>query len=249
MSRVLIVFNSPGDNDSQDWDTLMNREESRRINDDVVYVFRGRLYLDELGRWRYRDISNKVDEIMENHTGSECAVLLHTQIAQDITELSTTINKADVAIQRFSTAVSPIINYEAYIQPFCNEGTQEKFGALWGKIQKKSPDTLPHLIALSILCQGYLAAHEQIDVPKELKGKVKSKAGETKKKDWWTSALGTNNQSTIEDELKAVPDDEDIKKENVRKLITAIYTNGDPMPNGNLVAEAYSALKSILQGK
>lgn len=259
MSRVLIVFNSPNGSDAQDWQTLMNGTESKEINGDVVYVLTGSVYREE-GEWKYQDIVSKVNAIMTAYNDSKFAVLLHTQNINDITELSLKINNTNVAIQRFSTAVSPIINYEAYIRPFCSNGNQENFNNLWAQIQKKSPDTLPHLIALSILCQGYLAAHEGEGlvgwdkVPPDIKRKVAEKIKDpdpTKnptKKQWWNSALG-DDKSKIQDELNAVPD-KDESKSSVQKLITAIYTGDDDTPIAvEFVRKAYSALKLILQGE
>lgn len=135
-----------------------------------------------------------------------------------------------------------------------NGNIDEYITELTNYIKKNTYKPCPkHLIALSILCQGYLAAHGQTKeltgwekVPDEFKEKVKSKADNTEKKSWWTSALG-NDEFKIQDELKAVPDDKDNKKKDVQDLITAIYTNGDALPDGNLVAKAYSALKSILK--
>lgn len=122
-----------------------------------------------------------------------------------------------------------------------------------------------HLIALSILCQGYLAAHGDDDsinklsdelkrgvqdlikgLPDGLKKTVQTEdnKNKTKGKSWWTSALG-DDDSKIQGELEAVQNGEEYKTK-VQNLITAIYTNSDPMPDGNLVAKAYSALKSIL---
>lgn len=149
------------------------------------------------------------------------------------------------AIEKFIRCIAGNTNnYEAYFNELITESLKKKAN--------------PHLIALSILCQGYLASHggAGLDgwdkVPDELKNKVQTEdnKNKTKGKSWWTSALG-NDESKIQNELNAVPDDPKINKHDIIKLITAIYTNGDTLPNGkdgNLVAKAYSALKSILKG-
>lgn len=124
----------------------------------------------------------------------------------------------------------------------------------------------PHLIALSILCQGYLAAHGDDDSIKELseelkkevqdliklKNKVQSKAGNTEKKIWWTGVFGDDDKKGAEgkilNELKTISTDNDKEKGKIESLIKKIYKNGNTLPNGTLVANAYSALKSILKG-
>lgn len=119
------------------------------------------------------------------------------------------------------------------------------------------PDSKNHLIALSILCQGYLAAHggeglgeewkKLIETNSNLKQTVEAKKGDTLNKDeWWKKVLGEDD-TQIQGELDSV---QNSWKKKVQDLINGIYKKNGNMPsNGTLVADAYSALKSILQGK
>lgn len=128
------------------------------------------------------------------------------------------------------------------------------------------PDSKAHLIALSILCQGYLAAHGAKDILKgwdEVWNKlsenirdeknpyqlVEDKRKNTEAKRWWKGALGAD-QAKILKELNATAIGKNAEKEKVQALIDAIYNkDGDTLPNGALVAERYTALKSIIMGR
>lgn len=132
----------------------------------------------------------------------------------------------------------------------------------------------PHIIALSILCQGYLAAHGKKDslrgwedvcnnLPHNLKGenfqlKTKSK---TEEKDWWEPALEADfNGEKLVKELKTMDKD----KKAIECLIKIIKNKKDEnsklyfddkgkIVNGGMtqkftgkVTEAYENLTKIL---
>lgn len=241
MNRVLIVFNSLSGNDYDDWLALMNGKGSKNINGDIIYVFQSKDYYGD-DDWNYTQIKVQVDNIKLSHNDSECAVLLHTMVHEEIVKLCNSIADPGITIQRFSTARSPV-NYDKYISTFCSATDQEnlnqKFNALWDQIQKKSPDTLTNLIALSILCQGYLAAHGGMGLdgwdklPNELKEKAKH-GWEKLEKYWWNAI----NKEQAEKEL--ANRDEDKKIKNLLGQITKSAVDVDA------VVAAYPVIKKIL---
>jgi len=145
----------------------------------------------------------------------------------------------------------------------------------WAKDKIENRETsIPHILrdssnsyltALSILCQGYLAAHgakyilkgwdevwnklsEKIRDDKNPYQLVEDKRKNTEAKRWWKGALGAD-QAEILKELNATPIGKNAEKEKVQALIDTIYNeDGDTLPNGELVAETYTALESILMG-
>jgi hypothetical protein len=122
----------------------------------------------------------------------------------------------------------------------------------------------PHLIALSILCQGYLAAHGTKDslngwedvwnkLGKAIKDHrkkyklVASKMSITETKDWWRKAIGAK-QNNIMNELSTIAMDKSDEKTKIKSLIEIIYkSDGPALPKGTLVADAYTALVSIFK--
>ncbi|MFQ5686052.1 MAG: hypothetical protein ACE5GV_05270 [Candidatus Scalindua sp.] len=124
-----------------------------------------------------------------------------------------------------------------------------------------------HLIALSILCQGYLAANEEhlkeekkiIKLPEGI-SISKDKKGNTIKRDWWKPALGEDYKG---DELKNELKTEDKLNDAIECLIEIIrdkkvkkdgneivyFVNGEATDIGGLtekVNTAYGQLKNIL---
>lgn len=109
----------------------------------------------------------------------------------------------------------------------------------------------PHLIALSILCQGYLAAHGNIELPKGI-----SISEEKKKltvgKGWWSPVfseheLGREFRDTeIYKELSASRCDSSKIQDFFVKIKEINNGNGLDI---NIIEPTYSALKIILQGK
>jgi len=118
----------------------------------------------------------------------------------------------------------------------------------------------PHLIALSILCQGYLAAHwEELwenniesvlkgwgNLPNELKEKVKGKKGETENiKTFWLSVI--NDTNNVRNELSDGND-----KVAVNALLDAIDRKNEVDLKDNwgigIVKDANEALLGILKG-
>lgn len=115
------------------------------------------------------------------------------------------------------------------------ENLNEKFKTLIEYSLKKKPN--PHLIALSILCQGYLAAHGEIN----LEGI--SIADEEKRlpdnPGWWTSAFLTKETSSVPliyEEMKALEKNTSC----VEKLFEAIQTN----MTANIVSDALRSIQS-----
>lgn len=115
------------------------------------------------------------------------------------------------------------------------------------KLVNKIPS---YLIALSILCQGYLVAHEKIDLPDnlgKLKETIKSKAGITEDvNDWWLPVIGGNTKSA-RDELSNRNG-----KKVVKDLLDAIdEKNGKNLTGEDgiqIVMDANKALPKILKG-
>lgn len=185
------------------------------------------------------------------------------------THLGDYLNRADIE-KTISSMEGTIEEYKEFshepnnsnfqsLNTFYNCLNQPSFETCLKKLIEESlkKKNTPHLIALSILCQGYLAAHggAGLDGWDRVTQDIKSKAVEKlkisddkknpTKKEWWKSALGKDDQSKTEEELKGILEKDD-EKGNLRKLTTAIYTNGVSLPNGTLVADAYEALKGIL---
>jgi len=117
------------------------------------------------------------------------------------------------------------------------------------------PQSLNHLIALSILCQGYLAAHdiEGFKVPDdELQKKAAKSKITTEIPRWWEPALDDviNKRKEVEkskiyEELKA--GSENIKDyEKITNLVKAII-NDEKADFTVKVSKAYENLKEILK--
>ncbi len=124
------------------------------------------------------------------------------------------------------------------------------------------PDSKTHLTALSILCQGYLAAHgvkESLNgwdevwnkLPDELKDKenlyqlVKEKINDTEELNWWTDAIDTEE---AEKQLK-----EKGANGAVEALLDAINKKNRKVFSGSdgikIVESANKALREILKEK
>lgn len=143
----------------------------------------------------------------------------------------------------------------------------------WKEIEDSYPQlpppdkkSKPHLIALSILCQGYLAANEEHleDKDKIIKLPEGITISEVKKEntrisDWWEPALGDNyNAKDLNKELETV--DKNKKKNGIEDLIKIItenngdgyFVNGKLKDNGKIkeftgkVSEAYGRITKIL---
>lgn len=111
----------------------------------------------------------------------------------------------------------------------------------------------PHLIALSILCQGYLAAHEYNEIytklPIELRNIVKDKNNLTltENNQWWN---GVVDVALIEDELKLKEEkeSEDFKKNDIgdiRGLLIAIQNS--EINDQDIVIKAHKAVPKVLK--
>lgn len=102
------------------------------------------------------------------------------------------------------------------------------------KIQK------PHLIALSILCQGYLAAHgeERFKISDDkLQEKAENNKDTTELQNWWKPALGKNTEGKeLYSELETVDEN---KKKDIKCLIKKIKVND---VNIEVVKNAYSKI-------
>jgi hypothetical protein len=126
----------------------------------------------------------------------------------------------------------------------------------------------PHLIALLILCQGYLAAHGTIsvlrdwkklweNVPEDVKDKdnphqlVRQKRDQTERKDWWKPALGADYKgSELKEELSISEGD----KEDIGSLLQEIQflTEGDNHEGSKVkeftakVSQAFTSMKGLI---
>jgi len=104
---------------------------------------------------------------------------------------------------------------EATLSGFCSLTTEQA-----EKVYNEELESLPleikrlftrksaqHLVALDILCQGYLAAHGLIEVPTNCKsgvagiGRNASIADSTKQTSWWLRGLGVSGLRQLEDAL------------------------------------------------
>lgn len=97
------------------------------------------------------------------------------------------------------------------------------------------------LLALSILCQGYLAVHSDSSFYKNLEksvkdllGDVSQKAEDTEKFGWWTTPFP--DESTLTEQITAELQSPKLPSE-ISNLIDAIYSNQSITVN--LVEEAY----------
>jgi len=105
-----------------------------------------------------------------------------------------------------------------------------------------------YLIALAILCQGYLAAHEGTalykKLPEDIRGKVKAKKTTTEKLLWWEIITKSDD---INKEIEALKGD--IKK-TIDKLVSALKdnTNADLLLHVENADEAFCALAKSGRG-
>ena len=116
----------------------------------------------------------------------------------------------------------------------------------------------PHLIALSILCQGYLAAHGGNGLKgwdgllDDLKRAAKSNWPKVKK-DWWIPAFGTETDfknTGVGKDLMAMGKDCEKDKGAIKALFNAIQeSNGKDFADTYKVTKAYGCIKEILKGK
>lgn len=122
---------------------------------------------------------------------------------------------------------------------------EEEFSNLISETLKKKPK--PHLIALSILCQGYLAAHwKEIDNGKkktlsglktwdsllpEMKEKAQGNQDKTKGQGWWEPVF--NN--------------EDLGKGNLKdtRLGTELTSLGKECENSSAIKDLFEAIESL----
>jgi len=162
----------------------------------------------------------------------------------------------NISIAKYSNTLADIMCIVGQLEEAIKETNNDSINRLTTKIKdyiiKKKAN--PHLIALSILCQGYLAAHggAGLDgwdkVHQDIKDKAAEKLNDSddkknpSKKAWWKTVL--EGRKNIEDEL----DEEQKKDGKIITLLDAIYNNGD-LSKVDTVKEAYIDLKSILQGK
>ena len=109
----------------------------------------------------------------------------------------------------------------------------------------------PHLIALSILCQGYLAANEEcledekkiIKLPEGI-SISEYKKGNTRTRDWWMPALGANFEGNeLNKELETVDKDKDV----IKRLMKIIENKKDE--KGNIYFENDKLLDKKVNSK
>jgi|GEM_PF-3098576 len=106
----------------------------------------------------------------------------------------------------------------------------------------------PYLIALSILCQGYLAAHGGAGLEgwENVAVDLRNKASETEKKSWWGIITKSDD---IDGEIKAI--DKGDAKTNLSNLVAYLKKNenlqkGELLP---LVVKAYDAWCKLEAGR
>lgn len=81
-----------------------------------------------------------------------------------------------------------------------------------------------HLVALDILCQGYLATHGLIEVPTDFKsgiaglGEIESVADSTEQTSWWLNGLGISGLRQLEDALI----DAFVPKEKAKEVVESL---------------------------
>ena len=114
---------------------------------------------------------------------------------------------------------------------------------------------LCYIISLSILCQGYLAAHggNGLDgwenLPQNLRDTVQHNEKKNKtenKEDWWKSVIV--DRVNVENELSNIDDNNENqeRKNRIKDLLDEIDKGGG-LSNIEIVNNAYSALKQILK--
>jgi len=88
----------------------------------------------------------------------------------------------------------------------------------WGIL---APLRNSYLIALAILCQGYLAAHKGTDLynklPEKIRDKVKEKANTTEQLSWWEIITKSDD---INKEIEALSEDEEGTKTKIHQLVS-----------------------------
>lgn len=209
-------------------------------------------------------LGDAINNILNNTSNTNVCIAVHytdrpiNAINQDI-NISKKKSKV-VKVREFSHERTDDI-WEQGLKPFIVQSIVEnfqhygeKFDILW-KLLAVSHKS--HVIALSILCQGYLAAHggEGLGeewkkvwekLPDNLKDNknpyqlIEEKRNTTKDKNiFWKKVIG--DKKNVEDELKGLD-----KKDELNSLLNAIY-GADELSVGT-VTEAYIALKSILKG-
>lgn len=116
----------------------------------------------------------------------------------------------------------------------------------------------PHLIALSYLCWGYLAAQGKIDLPKKLSISTKKKA-ETKERIWWEHVLKKEKKLfLIDKELEAISKEMEVKPlidiikygthENISYFDEKTLIQGKEADFTEIVSNTYKNLSEILEG-
>lgn len=121
---------------------------------------------------------------------------------------------------------SPYHAVETFMFDVC-KNNENNFESEFKKLIEYSlkKNSKPHLIALSILCQGYLAAHggNGLDgwknLPENLRKIVQSKGNKkkTEERSWWKSALGDNyNAKDLNKELETV--DKEKNQESIKSI-------------------------------
>lgn len=121
------------------------------------------------------------------------------------------------------------------------------------------PDSTPNLIALAILCQGYIAAHAELSdtkidirralermgwdrVPPELQKKVKEKQKDVMEASWW-QVFGDN--AALWETIKSEWDEGWTEDGDVAQLVKMISSE-TAMDNTEAVVKAYLQLSSKL---
>jgi len=109
--------------------------------------------------------------------------------------------------------------------------------------ENKSPI---HLIALNILCQGFLISHNEILYGKKITVNIDEKQKlSLEKKDWWIVALGDNFKNNIDAELSLLNVIES-RREPITKLIKKIDSDNITLES---VRDAMITLKNIFSIK
>lgn len=197
---------------------------------------------------------NNIDLLISNNT--KVLIIIHASNDTEFAELKITFekkfsinnNQAVEITRRYSLGDSPNNNnpvyaFETVIKANDYGKVDVAYRALY-KFVKKQPN--PHLIALSILCQGYLVAHGETESLKGWDDKLKNMLingalEKTEDKAWWMETIN------IEEAEKELGDKGNGKVKallnafNKEEIIWAVVTK--------LVIEANKALPKILQEK
>jgi len=212
------------------------------------------------------DIIQKIINNLNNVIIKELCIATHIEL--DINEIASLLDIDHSLIKQcpfhHTANTEPYDNIHILISSLCadkliQEDLCNNFDDLWKYIYKNI--SLNHLIALSILCQGYLAAHDVegfkvTDI--ELQNRAIENCRKTEGRKWWEPVLddAINEGKAVEkgkiyEELKVVNES---NKDNVKitKLVNTIKddelkrNDSNIKAFTNIVIEAYGQLTKVL---